>query len=510
MKSENTSGAPSSPAASVAEIFGAGSVVSGFIKALRKLWYMILIATIVSAGVVYAVSKYRYVPMYRSQASFSVDTSSSALIGNGSLVMDQVKDTLPYVLTSEHMKNLVCDDLGLASFDADVQVSANEYANLFTMTVTAGDAGLCDAVLRSLLDNFPGASVYVMGSVTLQTLDISAVASEPYNGRQCYDNALRGGVFGLLFSVAAAFVYSLYAKTVCDPQDFKKNLNLECIAAVPHIEFKRRRRSFDRHMLIYNEKTGFGFSESFRTMRIRLERACRKTGAKCLFVTSSVAGEGKSTVAANIALSLAENGKKVVLADCDFRNPSVADTLGIDVSESGGIAEVLSGKARLGDTVMHISKWGLDVLPGSEDRLDPAKLLGSSKLAELLRWLKERYDYVIVDTPPAAMLADVLAMAESADGALYVVRQDSARLSQISEGLELLSLGGVRILGAVLNNVKGTPSGSGRYGYGYGYGKYGKYGSKYGYYAAKNEYGDDSAASDDAAKSADSAATDEQ
>ena len=342
----------------------------------------------------YGWSKYRFVPQYRSQASFAVDTSTSSVMGDGSLVMEQIKESLPYVLTSEHMKNMVCSELKLDSFPASIEVSANEYANLFTLTVTAGDPNLSNEILQSLLDNFPRASVYVMGRVSLKTLDVSGVPTEPYNSRECIQNAERGAICGLALSVIFVFIRSLYSKTVCDPEDFKKNLNLTCIAAVPHIEFKKRRRSFDRHVHIHNEKVGFGFTESFRTMRIRTERECAKRGDRCIFVTSSISGEGKSTVASNIALALASKGRRVILLDCDFRNPSVVKTLGLDIGKRPGIADVLSGKAAVPEALMYMENWGLDVIPGTVGRSEPASLIGSGRLTKLLEHLKKVFGLV--------------------------------------------------------------------------------------------------------------------
>ena len=481
------------------ETLNAGSLLEDFLKTLKRLWYVVLIVTLLAGGAMYGWSKLRFVPQYRSQASFAVDTSTSSVMGDGSLVMEQIKESLPYVLTSEHMKNMVCSELKLDSFPASIEVSANEYANLFTLTVTAGDPNLSNEILQSLLDNFPRASVYVMGRVSLKTLDVSGVPTEPYNSRECIQNAERGAICGLALSVIFVFIRSLYSKTVCDPEDFKKNLNLTCIAAVPHIEFKKRRRSFDRHVHIHNEKVGFGFTESFRTMRIRTERECAKRGDRCIFVTSSISGEGKSTVASNIALALASKGRRVILLDCDFRNPSVVKTLGLDIGKRPGIADVLSGKAAVPEALMHMENWGLDIIPGTAGRSEPASLIGSGRLTRLLEHLKKVYDFVIVDTPPAAMLADAMAMAEAADCAVYIVKQDWARLEQITEGLDSLSVCGVRLLGAVLNDVKTSVSGYGRYGYGYGkYGKYGKYGV-YGTYGSRTSEKDGEGETDDEA-----------
>ena len=142
-----------------------------------------------------------------------------------------------------------------------------------------------------------------------------------------------------------------------------------------------------------------------------------------------------------------------------------------------GIADVLNKKTDLKSVMLRYGEYELDILPGKEMVKNPTELIGNGYLERLLKVLRKNYDYVIVDTPPCGMLSDASAIARMTDGAVMVVRQDSARIDRILNGVENIADTGVNLIGYVLNGTEMGITGYG-YGYGYGYGHYGYYGKK--------------------------------
>lgn len=460
------------------------AMLGDFLKVAGKFWLpMLLVVAGLTVGS-YFLERIQYHPEYQSQATFSVNTDDSSIVGSSRSSSEQVKESLPYILKSDVMKNMVMDELGMDSFPARIEIDSKETINFYTLRVASDNAEKSYEILKSILDNCPKASVYVLGKIKLEVLDESGVISKPVNYQDKGKSLVKGAFTGITLCLIFSFLYILTNHTIQREEDFKKYLSVSCIASVPQIAFKKRRKKFDKHIHIYNDKVGYGFLEAIRTIRTRVSREAERLGAKVILVTSSIPGEGKSTIAANLALSLAEKGRKVVLVDLDLRNPSVETVLGKERHVKYTVVNITKTGNELKDAIQVIKEWNLSVVFGGDAQSDPAKALNSVKIKRMIAQLRESYDYVILDTPPAAMLADASDIARCAECALYVVKQDYARVERIAEGMEALNLANTPIIGVVLNGLEKIIGG---YGYGsYRYARYGAYGH-YGEYAKTGE-----------------------
>jgi capsular exopolysaccharide synthesis family protein len=176
---------------------------------------------------------------------------------------------------------------------------------------------------------------------------------------------------------------------------------------------------------------------------------------------------------------MAEGGKKVVLVDCDLRHPSIRNMLPVQEA-TPGLEEILNGEAELKDALKYYDALNISVLAGSNPVQNASEILGSPKMWEILDELEESTDYVILDSAPSGLLSDASDLAKCADGVIFVVKQDYAKVNQILESLEhLAESSNIEIIGSVLN---GATAGLGSYG---SYGKYGRHGS-YGYSSKKD------------------------
>jgi capsular exopolysaccharide synthesis family protein len=199
-------------------------------------------------------------------------------------------------------------------------------------------------------------------------------------------------------------------------------------------------------------------AESFRQLRTSLQfldvgaRAGGPSEARRLLsVTSSLAGEGKTTVAVNLAVALAETSARVLLVDADLRRPSVATRLGVEGAV--GLTTVLVGQAEVSDVVQPWGGTGLDVLTSGELPPNPGELLGSPAMRSLLARLRAEYDFVIVDTAPLLPVADGAIVASLVDGTLLLANVAKVRRYQLAESLGSLARVEASLLGVVLNRV---------------------------------------------------------
>lgn len=233
----------------------------------------------------------------------------------------------------------------------------------------------------------------------------------------------------------------------------------------------------NQRRLILNSNSSFHIQEAYRTLQTNIRFSLPGKECKVVCLTSSMASEGKSTTCLNLAISMAETGKRVLLIDADMRRPSQGKLL-IEKS-SPGLSNVLAGLCDVRIAVRKDIRPNLDVLFSGEIPPNPLELLGSKTMETMLEDLKPLYDYVIVDTPPATIVADAGMIASMADGTLLLVRQNEAEKEGVSRAVKQLKMANAKLLGFVMNGVIDGKS--------KGYKRKYKYGFKYKYtYEAAN------------------------
>lgn len=223
-------------------------------------------------------------------------------------------------------------------------------------------------------------------------------------------------------------------------------------------------------------------SEAYRTIRTNIQFAGVDKPMQVIIVTSATPNEGKSTVISSLAVVLAQAGKKVLLMDCDFRNPTLHKLFGL---ENKGTTNYVATNEPLANIMQQAEQENLTVIPSGPVPPNPSEILTSQKIAILLEKFKKEYDYILLDTPPVLPVTDASALSTKADGVLLVVASNSISPSEARLAKTRLELAGAKIIGCVLNKVDVAP-----HGYGYGYGHYGRYSSyNYYYYYGHNEEG---------------------
>lgn len=207
----------------------------------------------------------------------------------------------------------------------------------------------------------------------------------------------------------------------------------------------------DSHMILTKDSP-FAYREAYKLLRTNLNFITSAMGkCKKIVVTSSMPNEGKSVFAINLAITLAENGAKVLLADCDMRNPSVHRYLRVKENYLRGLSTVLSGKEELSDCIFFHPKYNFSFILSGTIPPNPSELLGSSRMGEMLDSLEDSFDYIICDAPPAGIVTDPMVLSRYADGVLLVVRQGSTRRNQVRAAKQSFLDVHANLLGVVLN-----------------------------------------------------------
>lgn len=204
-------------------------------------------------------------------------------------------------------------------------------------------------------------------------------------------------------------------------------------------------------MFVVEDKPRSIEAESYRKLRTNIQYSSIDKDIKSIVVTSAGPKEGKSTVSANLALSFAQNGKNVIIIDCDLRKPSIHRKF--NISNLCGLSDVMIGKETL-DKAIQKYKSNVHILTSGKIPPNPAEMISSTAMSNLLKELKEEYDIVIIDSPPLDVVTDGQILSTKVDGTIIVLKSEESKIESVKEAKNLLSKVGANIIGLVMNEVK--------------------------------------------------------
>lgn len=309
-------------------------------------------------------------------------------------------------------------------------------------------------------------------SSNIQIVDKARVPLEPAQSKAA--SYLLGLLVGLVLGVAGAFVLEFLDDSLKTTEEVESLLRLPHLSMIPKVAgytdkavFARQRSTDSRPLLLEMDRAaGNVFTEAYRTLRTSLLLSSATHPPRAVVVTSYEAGVGKTTIAANLAIALAQAGKRVLLLDADMRHPNCATMFNVDTE--AGLSTYLSFDDKPASIYHDCGVVGLDLLASGPVPPNPSELLHSERMGLLLESLSQRYDHVIIDTPPLGLVSDALILATLVDGVLLVVKLHATSRRGIRRVKNRLDAVNAKILGVVLNAVDTRQH---RYGY-YGYGSY--------------------------------------
>ena len=274
------------------------------------------------------------------------------------------------------------------------------------------------------------------------------------------------GTMGFFAGCAIAFLLELADKRFRSPEEITEKLGVPVIGHIPFYKPEKSDESsaIDGSICVYHRPKS-NLAEAYRGIRTALYFSTRGEGHKVIQVSSPNPGDGKSTTAANLAVAIAQSGKRTLLVESDFRRPRVHKLIG--VNREVGVTSVISGEAELSDAIQETGIENLYALSCGPKPSNPSELLSSPRYAELIDLLREKFDYVIIDTPPLMAVTDPAVVATRVDGVLMTIRISKRSQQDCLQSAELLSSLGANQLGVIVNGVDSHD----KYG-GYGYSGY--------------------------------------
>lgn len=502
-------------------------IIANFWIGTKRFWWLMMLLVLFCGALGYKIEKNNYVPQYNAVSTISI----TAPVYNGDRDISRTNDSelaselgvsFNYLINNDLFYEVIKSDLGVDRINGVITVSVLEDTNILTIGVTSPSAKDAYDILNSVMNNYSSIAQFVLGDTELTVLEEPVCPQTPINPFIWYKSVGFFALIGFFISLIPIFLYGFFVKTVKSKKDIENMLNLKCFGELPGIivpeeidgkkvrykktpfykkilfviSKKAKNAEMDRisgNHVILDKKVGFIYLEAVRKISSRYEKELKKKNYKVILVTSTIPGEGKSTVSMNLALSLSKTGNRVVLIDGDLRKPNLRKMIDCD-GISYSMDDFINKRISIKDAFINIKDTRVVMIAADRPTHNPIENINSENMKVTIEQSKNVADYVIIDAPPCSNLADAAAFMKYADAAIYVIRDDYAKVNTIIDAIQELSYTRKPIIGTILNQSHGMIGIQGGYGrrYGYGYGgRYG-YGKKYGYgygYGKKYGYG---------------------
>ncbi|RFA08319.1 hypothetical protein B7R54_03085 [Subtercola boreus] len=426
------------------------------LRVLQRSWILIVGLTVLgllAAGAALAVTA----PQYQSTSRLFVstqatDNASNALQGSTytqnrmisyshlvvqPIVLDPVIAALGLDLTADQLASHVSADVITDSLILEVTVtepSAQQSADIANAIATQ----LVTTITTQIEDPGDGTKPLIAVSIIAD----ASVATSPTSPLP-WLYLLVGGVGGLLLSVGLAFLIAGFDNRVRSIDDLKRLTDLPVLG-----HFPRQNTAREKPLLLADDMMSQR-AESFRALRTNLQYFDLATTNQVLLFTSSIPGEGKTTTSLNLAITLAQTGKRVIYIECDLRRPKSAKYLNIEGAV--GLSDVLVSRVALDDVLQAGVVETLTILPAGSLPPNPSELLGSEQFASLLSSMRLLYDYVILDAPPLLAVTDAAILSRESDGVIVVVGTSLVNRQQVETSIDILTQVDAHVLGVAAN-----------------------------------------------------------
>ena len=441
-----------------------------YLDILRRRWLGVLIIallTLALASTVTLVMPKKYTATTRLFIAVGGDSVSD--LAQGSDFAEKQMASYAQVATSPQVLEPVITRLGLRTSPKELaeSVEATVPADTVILEIAVTDpdptraAQIANAVGQGLAKATADLSPQKENgtkAVQATTIAEAEVPDEP-SSPKIPQNLAIGLILGLLLGFGIAVVRQVLDTRVRNEDDVRSLTDSPILGVVGY------NQNVPKHPVILRDQPMAAPSEAVRRLRTNLQFIDVADRPKSIVISSSIPGEGKSTMAINLAVSLADTGSRVILVDADLRQPSIADYMGIEGRV--GLTTVLIGRAAVEDVVQPLGTTSLDLLPAGQIPPNPSELLGSMTMAVLLERLSAVYDMVLLDSPPLLPVTDAVVLSKMAGGALVVVGADRIHRPQLQQSLESLETAGAHIFGLVMNKI--APREATAHGYGYGH-----------------------------------------
>lgn len=464
---------------------------------VKNIWVVILSALIGAMGF-YVFTHSTYEPVYTANATLAVNAGGNTTASYSALTISNEKaNVLVNIFTEPSIKDAAAEYLKADSFDGTISANVLEQTNFIELKVTSDHPEKSYRLLNAVIKSHHKVSNKIFRNAGVSVIRMPSVPSGPSN-RISDTNRNLVVAAAVTISLAIILILSLVRNTVKKESDFNEKIDSKLIGTISHenknMTLQEIRQKKKKGLLIHsNAYISLRFTESFHKIAAKLEHLKNHNGDNVFAITSVAENEGKSTCAANIAVSLADRGNRVVLVDFDFKKPALFKIFDESPEEESELSSLLKKDVSFDDySFRTFKKTSLSLAINTKPDSDYQAMISDGSITKLINQFKKDFDFVIIDTAPLSIDSAVTDFIRDVDKTILIVRTDTVNVNILNDYIATISKIGANLAGCILNDVymnllpfsfTGNDE-SNNYG-GYGYGKYSNYGH-YGHY--KNQH----------------------
>ena len=480
--------------------------VGRLIRAVLDRAWLVCLVTALCAVITIVGTYFLITPQYQASAKFYVnnsarlpgDSASSLSSGDLSTSRNLVDSYMVILNTKETILDVIEHSQSKLSFEdvkEMIEAKAVNETEIFEVIITSSDPNEALRLADAISEILPQRISTIIDGTSAKVVETAILPEEP-SSPSYPKNAVIGALLGFMVMVTIIIMREVFDVTIRTEEDIEQCCKHPILAAVPDMNAPSKGGSYydkgkkskggaystetkQKRISLMGKNVSFAASEAYKLLRTKIQFSfAGDKGCRVIGLSSALSGEGKSLTAVNVAYTLSQLNKKVILIDCDMRRPTLAEKLGI--SKTPGLSSFLTGQCELEELLQNCNLKGeeeaFSVITAGQNPPNPVELLSSARMELALETLRKYYDYVILDLPPVGEVTDAMAVAKKTDGMLLVVRQNYCDRIVLADAVRQFAFINSKILGVVMNC---TVESSRTYGKSYYRRYYKYYGSSY-------------------------------
>ena len=469
---------------------------------LKRAWLIGVVALL--AAVLAFVGTFLFItPQYQSSAMFYVNNSDIS-VGSTTLSLTAsdisasrgLVDTYIVILNTRETLLDVIDyagvDVTYRQIKTMVEAAAVDDTEVFRVTITSPDPAEAEKLANAVAYILPKRISTIIEGTSAKVVDAAVIASSP-SSPSYTKNTMLGFLIGLVLSAGLVVLQTLFDITIRTEEDIAQSCKAPVLAAVPdmvnsttggyyygYISKEQTKPTSGtggkKQKTLVGGNISFAAAEAYKLLRTKLQFSfVDGSGCRVIGISSALSGEGKTLSAVNLAYSISQLGKRVLLIDCDMRRPSLAEKL--PIKKTPGLSDYLVGQIQADHLIQLCGiledEQAFHAISSGRTPPNPMELLSSARMEKMMQLLRENYDYILLDLPPVGEVSDALVAAKLVDGMLLVVRHNYCDRIALNNAVRQFEFVDAKILGVVFN---GTEDGDKSYNSKYRYRAYKKTG----------------------------------